>query len=137
MDSIPWRDVFPRPRWDQPVARFADHLSLRDRRHLLMGIGQYAAEGVLRLYPDAGDGNARSLFFSRFLSLLYLLGSDAGPDVLPHRYLGKRPAPLLGHQILSVYALRRRHHAAGNPGGLLLSWRSDRDLHIRYPRSDE
>ena len=52
--------------------------------------------------------------------VLRLLGGHAGPHVLPHRGLGQRPPPLLGHQVLPVYALRQRGHAAGDPGHLLL-----------------
>src|SRR5574337_1244168 len=111
------------------MARLADHLPFRHHGHLLMGIGQYAVEGVLRLSSDAGDGHARGLFLHGLLSLLHLWGSDAGPDVFPDRYLGKRPSPLFGHQVLSVYAVRRRYHAAGNSVRLLLSRRPDGNVY--------
>ena len=53
---------------------------------------------------------------ARSLRFLRLLGSDADPDVLHHRGLGREEPTLRGHQVLHLHHARLAPHAGGDPG---------------------
>ena len=92
------------------------------------------------VHAGAADGHAWRLRVARLPAVLPVLGSDAGADVLPHRDLGRRPPALLGDQVLSLHARRKRGHAAWNPGAVFLQRVRSRkrgDLrHHAYPAAD-
>src|SRR5579864_337690 len=87
-------------------------------------------EGILRLVPGAADGHARRLHGTGFLSLLCVLGSDAGPDVPADRNLGRTTETVRCDQILSVYACRISANAAGRAVPIFPSSRGNRGLHV-------
>ena len=60
------------------------------------------------------------LHVARLLPLLRLLGGHAGPDVLPHRRLGRPAQALRRDQVLPVHPGRLGADAGRHPGALLL-----------------
>ena len=63
----------------------------------------------------ARDRHAGRLRRARPVRLLRLLGADAHPDVLHHRDLGRRAAPLRGHQVRHLHARGLAAHARRDP----------------------
>ena len=62
------------------------------------------AEGVLRPAPPPPDLHDRHVLLPRPLPLLRVLGSDARPDVLPDRRLGRDAPALRRDQVLPLHA---------------------------------
>ena len=100
---------------------------------VLLVLGDHGpAEGVLRPPPAAPDLHDRDVLLSRPLPLLRVLGSDAGPDVLPDRRLGRPAAALRGDQVLPVHAGGLGADAARHHRPLLLQ--HDRVPRVQGPR---
>ena len=67
------------------------------------------------------------------LSLLFLLGNDAGAHVLYHCHLGARKTGVCGDQVFSVHPDQRPVHAHGHLGPLLHSRPHHRPVHVQLP----
>src|SRR5690349_11059067 len=104
MDSI-WQDRHPLSdgrRWNQPAADPSDnvpHAAVRD----LLGEYQGPPQRVYGVPASAGNRHDRGLLRAGPGAVLLLLGSDADPDVLPHRDLRTRASHLRSDQVLSLH----------------------------------
>jgi hypothetical protein len=77
------------------------------------------------------DRDDRRVPRARHVRLLRVLGADADPDVLHHRDLGRRTAPVRGDQVRHLHADRLAPHAGGDPLSLLAVARRHRQLQLR------
>ncbi len=71
------------------------------------------------LQPVPRDRHDRRLRRAEPVPVLRVLGSDAGPDVLHHRDLGRAAARLRGREVLPVHDGRLAADAGRDPGALL------------------
>ena len=124
-------DLLPRRRRHFDAAHPAHdvhHHPGGDRR---MDGDRLAARAVLRRVPDHGRPDDRRVRRGRWPAVLFLLGSDAHPDVPDHRRVGRSAARVRDHQVLPVHVPRQRVHA----GRADLHVSEDRRLqHRRVPR---
>ena len=120
VDPVDRRLVLPRRRRLQRPADPADDADGGDRDPVLVDRGHRARQGVLHRPAGPADRHDRRVRRARFPALLPVLGSDARPDVLPHRHLGRRPPAVLGDQVLPLHARRQRGDAARHPRALFL-----------------
>ena len=82
---------------------------------------QHARARVHRRDAGAGERDDRRVPRARPVRLLRLLGADADPDVLHHRDLGRRSAPVRGDQVRHLHAGRLAADAGGDPVPVLRS----------------
>src|SRR3990170_603237 len=97
------RSVLPRHRRDQPASGPAHHHAWLHLHSVFLDGHHRARERVLRDDALSPDRDAGRLRVPRLLPLLRLLGSHAGPHVLPHRGLGWATEALRRHQVLPLY----------------------------------
>ena len=76
-------------------------------------------EGILRHVPAVADGHDRRVHLARFLPVLHLLGTGAGPHVLHHRGVGRAAEAVRRDQVLPVHAGRIGADAVGHSDALL------------------
>ena len=69
---------------------------------------------LLRAAARPHDGHARRVHGARPVPVLRDVGSDARPDVLHHRHLGRRAAHLRERQVLHLHDGRLDAHARGD-----------------------
>ena len=100
----------------------------------IVGIGaqEDARRSASRAAPRERDD--RRVRLARPVPLLRVLGSDADPDVFPHRHLGLRPPHLRGDQVLPVHDGGQRADAARDPRPRVSAQHGDRQLQLRPAR---
>ncbi len=120
-----------RRRRHQPPARAADDVS--DAAGARVGLGRHRRphQRVRGDDADPRDRDARRLRQPRPLPVLRLLGSDADPDVLRHRGLGRAEPDLRRGEVRALHDGRVRAHAGGDPRPLLPVRRRDGTVHVR------
>ena len=132
LDPFHRRRLRPRHRRHFLSADHADHAAGMDFDPLLVDRNREPGEGILHLVSGPADRHAGRLHGARFLPVLRLLGSHAGPHVPADRHLGRPAKTLRRHQVLPLYAVRLRPDAAFRAVPVFLQLPSDRAVHLQH-----
>ena len=113
MDSGDWRALSDGRGRRRDAVDCVDNVPRTPGGIVFMEVHREAREGILHSAAALADDGAGRLRFDGSVSVLSVLRSLFGADVLPDWNLGQRKPAVRGDQILSLHAGRLCGHAAG------------------------